>query len=316
MRAGVAVVSSCVAAMLIGGCGAGDDGTALPAAPSSAVEAVELSAAAVYGRHAAVRGKVDVRLTNEGEREVEVVSYRVRHPMWEQVPATQRESRVAPGATVLRPVDFGAPLCDVTDPSGAVVDLEVRGPDGVTPVAVPLPDDGPGLVRAHEVACAAEAAADVAVPEFGDEWVADGEGLRSTLSLRRPGGGTGEAVAVTAVSGSILFSVQLQQPWPLTLDGDAAATEVPVLLTVARCDPHALIESKTAFTFPVSLQIGDAEPVPVQVTVGDDGRRVLQELLDRTCGLAPTAPSWTRPASDPGRPGPAGPPARHHEDHP
>lgn len=66
------------------------------------------------------------------------------------------------------------------------------------------------------------------------------------------------------------------------------AIEVPVLLGVARCDPHALIESKTSFTFPVSVRIWDAEPVPVKVTVGDEGRRLMQELLDRTCGLAPT----------------------------
>lgn len=47
--------------------------------------------------------------------------------MWEQVPTTRRESRVAPGATVLRPVDFGEPRCDVTDAVGAVVDIEVMG---------------------------------------------------------------------------------------------------------------------------------------------------------------------------------------------
>lgn len=282
----LSVVLTAVAAGACGSAGAPDPAdAAAPRTDAAATEVVGLSAVAVYGRHAAVRGKVDVRVTNEGDREVSLVSYQVRHPLYEEVPPTERESRVAPGATVLRPVDFGEPRCDVSDPTGAVVVVEVKEADRVTPVALPLPDEGPGLARAHEIACAAQAVADVAAPAFGERWTAAGDAVESTFSVRRPDGRS-EAVSVTAVAGSILFSVEPARPWPLTLSGDDTVAEVPVLLTVARCDPHALIESKTSFTFPVSVQVGDAEAVPVKVTVGPDGREALQGLLDRVCGLS------------------------------
>src|SRR5688500_18982423 len=83
-------VAACLLVLLVTAC-AGDEPDA-----EAAGEQAELSAVAVYGRHAAVRGKVDVRITNEGRSEVVVESYQVRHPMFEVVPADDRSSRLPP----------------------------------------------------------------------------------------------------------------------------------------------------------------------------------------------------------------------------
>jgi hypothetical protein len=54
---------------------------------------------------------------------------------------------------------------------------------------------------------------------------------------------------------------------------------------VARCDVHALIESKTSFTFPAPVVVEGAEPVPVPVTADDEVRAAMQEMLERVCDL-------------------------------
>jgi hypothetical protein len=93
------------------------------------------------------------------------------------------------------------------------------------------------------------------------------------------------------VGNSILFSIAPAAGQPaagqpvLTLpDGrDAAATEV--VLTVARCDVHALIESKTSFTFPLSVAVGDGDPVAVPVTADDPVRATMQAMLEDVCDI-------------------------------
>jgi hypothetical protein len=248
-----------------------------------------LTAVGTYDRHARVTGRVQVALANRGPAPVEVVRFQVRHPMFATVPAEDRESVLRPGATAVRPLPFGAPRCDVTDDSGAVVVLGVRGGDGsaatVTEVTVPLAEGGPGLAAWHATACAAAAVGDVVEFELGPALAVEDGGARLRTSLRAERTGPGE-ITVTGVGNSILFSVAPASGDPvlaLPAAVDTAATEV--VLTVARCDVHALIESKTSFTFPLQVAIGDADPVPVPVTAGDDVRAAMQEMLETGCDL-------------------------------
>lgn len=296
--AGAAGAAAAAAALLLAGCGsdaAGSDASgsddpgsksgsaALSAAPST-TPAVQpgLSARSVYGRHAAVRGKVDVRIANRGPRELQVRRLQVRHPMFAQVPAYDRETPLpADGRERIVPVPFGAARCDVTGAGGAVVVLTL--PD--REVAVPLRDGSPGLVRAHDMACAADAVTDAAVVELSD-WTRDGDRVRADLRLRRTAAGR---VVVTQVEGSVLFDIETAGTPALVLeDGDdEASTEVVARAT--RCDPHARIESKRSFTFPVRTALGRGEPVPLPVTASDAGRAVLQALLEDTCGAGGSA---------------------------
>lgn len=268
----------CALVLLAAGC-AGQQ----PADPVR-VDAVEpqLTAVAVYGRHAAVRGKVDVRIANLGQAPVEVEHYRVEHPLFEPVPAHARRSNLPPdGEARIVPVPFGEPRCDATDPDGARVLVGVRSGDGVREVAVPLVDGEPGLVRAHRLACAAADVRAAVGLDLGPWSLEPGPVARTTLRLQRRGPGQ---VAVTGLGGNILFTVDSPPVDPLLAlpDGQDAA-EVEVRVRASRCEAHALTESKTSFTFPLFAALDGGEPVQVQLTAGPEGQAALQELLDRTC---------------------------------
>lgn len=88
-----------------------------------------------------------------------------------------------------------------------------------------------------------------------------------------PGPGP-ETVTLTGLSGTVLFTVETLSTTGtatghglLTLPAGSDEAAVDVLVSVARCDPHALIESKTSFTFVVHAAVGDREPALVAVTV-------------------------------------------------
>lgn len=242
----------------------------------------QLSATSVYGRHAAVRGRVDVRLANDGEQPVEVETLRVEHPMFTPVPVLERTSTLPPdGRPRIVPVPFGDPRCGIDDPAGARVVVGVRAGQTVRQVAVPLADGEPGLLRAHRLACAVERVAEVVELELAG-W-SSGPDLQGTGTLSAVRRGAGQVV-VTSVGGTILFSVEPAAEPLLVLPDGAPDAAAPVRLRATRCDPHALTESKRSFTFPVFVALDGAEPARVELTVAGPDRDVLQDLLDRTCG--------------------------------
>jgi hypothetical protein len=262
----------------VAGCASAEQSRSGPRAQELA-----LSATAVYGRHAAVRGKVDVRIANRGAEVVEVESYQVRHPQFERVPPAQRRSRLpADGEPRIVPVPFGAPRCDARDDGGAVVVMGVRSSGGAREVTVPLADGEPGLARAHRLACGAAAVADAAALELGPTWTPGTDGLRTALRLNRRGTGP---VVVTELRGNVLFTVRPAATDPVVaLPAGQRAAQVDVVVSAARCEAHALTESKTSFTFPLFAAVGAGEPVQILLTVTGTGRQALQDLLDRTCG--------------------------------
>lgn len=271
--------------VLVAGC----SGSSSPAEPARAEQAQlpELSAVAVYGRHAAVRGKVDVRLVNDGPGPAEVETLRLEHPLFEPVEVLERRSTLPPdGQERIVPVPFGAPRCDADDAAGAVVVLAVTTSDGVRDVEVPLTDGEPGLVRAHRIACAADDVGEQVALSLGPEWrheTTDGARvLVTSLRLDRRGE---QPVRVTQLSGNILFTMNTATSEPVVaLPAEQDTTAAEVRITATRCEPHALTESKRSFTFPLFVAVGDGEPAPVPVTADVTGQAALQSLLDATCG--------------------------------
>ena len=246
-----------------------------------------LQVASEYGRHAAVQGKVDLYVTNTGSGEVAVDGYQVRHPMFEVLPMTPRTSLLPnDGQHRVVPIPFGKPRCDVQEATGAQVVVRVQRGDEVEDVTLPLGDREPGLVRAHRLACAADAVAAVAAFELRTDGrrqqTGRGEVLETTLHLSRRAPGE---VIVTEMIGSILFTPEGEPAAPLVvLPADRQEASVPVLLRASRCDRHAMIESKTSFTFPFFATVGSEEPARLTVTATGAARQALQALLDDTCG--------------------------------
>jgi len=272
-------------ALLLLAAGCGSDADAPPSA-AQADSAPAISAFSVYGRHSAVRGKVDLRLANSGPDVVQVERFQVRSPLFTEVPPYDRRSTlVADGAERIVPVPFGSPRCDVQAGAGAVLALFVRDGDQLREVTVPLVDREPGLVRAHRTACAKEAVAGTARVELTGPWTRDPTRRRHLLGRLRLARAAPGRLAVGEVGSNILFSVRTASRRPLLVleDGVREAT-ADLVLRATRCDQHALIESKTSFTFPVSATLGDREPAALQVTADEQGTVALQQLLDDTCG--------------------------------
>lgn len=267
---------------LFTGCAA-DPSADPPDDQPAATEQPQLSAVSVYGRHAAVRGRVDVRIANQGGTPVEIASYRIEHPLFELVPVLERTSTLpADGRARIVPVPFGAPRCDTDDADGAQVVVGLQTADGVRDVAVPLADGEPGLVRAHRLACSADAVQ--AAVEFAlGGWVLDGDVARATLTVRRRAAGE---VVVSGVVGTVLFGVE---PSPgtvaLVLAPEQDVAELPLVVRPARCEAHALTEAKDVFAFPVVASLDGAEPARLRLEAGRQGRAVLQELLTTSCHL-------------------------------
>ena len=221
-------------------------------APAADADRLGLSAVAVYGRHAAVRGKVDVRLINDGRAPVEVASLQLRTPLYETVPALQRASMLPPdGEPGVVPVPFGSARCEAADARGADVLLAVRTAEGVVDVPVPLTDGDPGLVRDHRLACASTAVSDVVELSLGPALVRDDSSqpprLRTTLRAERRSSGR---VEVTQLSRNILFGGDVPEQAPLlSLDAQEPADAVDVVLTATRairtCSPRARRASRS-----------------------------------------------------------------------
>jgi len=262
-----------------------------PSAGSTARPVVELALQATsgYGRHAAVRARADLRLVNTGDAELRLATLQVQHPLFERLPPYERRTVLPPDGDVrLVPVPLGEPRCDQDDPAGASLVIGLRTPDGIRDVELPLQDREPGLVRAHRLACAVDAVQDVVTVELQTTGVRTatpaGEGLAMQLWLRRQGAG---AVTVTELLGSILFRVAGRPPAPLLqLDAGTDAASAQVVVVASRCDQHALIESKTSFTFPLFAQIDGGQPARVSTTATGAARDALQALLHDTCGAA------------------------------
>ena len=72
---------------------------------------------------------------------------------------------------------------------------------------------------------------------------------------------------------------------PPTLPTDDRQLEVPIVVTGAgRCDGHALSDSKKTYVFQVQVQVGDEEPVGVDLPIPDADRPLLNEIIVDTCG--------------------------------
>jgi hypothetical protein len=250
-------------------------------------ESLGLSARASVDRAASSQGKVSVRFVNDGVQDVSAQRLQIRSPLFAVLPPINRETRLeAGGGSTLLFLEYGEPLCEAAgDASDAVIVLGVRTPEGTRDVAVPLADGEPGMTRAHRLACAAKAVTAQADLRLGPPWhIVDTDGtpvLRSVLEVRRKGDAR---LQVTQLLGNVLFTVRTPTTQPVAvLAPQQSHAQVPVQITPARCDPHALAESKMRFTFSLFVRLGDAEEVFTPLTVDGPARQALLRLLDDVC---------------------------------
>lgn len=246
----------------------------VPAVPGIEAEAVRLRT------DEAVPGRFQVRITDTGDDDFTVTAVALDSPGFAALPDTAVSATFAPGRVIDLPTPYGAPVCG-TEPLPAAARLTLVRPGGqVESVRVPLAADV--LDTVHEEECAVLAVAevvDVRVTGLAD----DGNAVSGTLTLTRRDGD--QRVAATALGRSVLLDAAVDA-LPLVLADGERSVSTRVSFTPATCDPHVLAETKKPYVFPLSVQVADADPVPMDLPLDDAARDRLAALVQRACTAA------------------------------
>jgi len=239
---------------------------------------VELTATATRSSLFDSQRTFRLELTNAGDAPITVASVQLDSPLFEPVPASPRDTQLAPGQRLLLPVPYGPSICPGSGPSSLVT--VVTGED----VVVPLGQSPAGVMDTlHEVECGEAAVRDAADVDFGDDWTATGP--RSAQGEIVVATHRETEVTVDGVRGNIVFGVRPADPdRPLTVAGAGEVGRLPLELVVDRCDTHALIESKRTFKFPLEVRLDGGPPalVVLEAEPGSPTRDVLGGLI-RAC---------------------------------
>jgi len=107
-----------------------------------------------------------------------------------------------------------------------------------------------------------------------------------------PGVSDGPRVAVQSLSDTVLFGLVdaasgeriTSAPLPAGAEGGAGAVSIPLLLTPARCDAHALADDKQGTLFRVSVVV-DGTPGTVTIVADAATTAALYDAYTRACGL-------------------------------
>ncbi|MGJ7439565.1 hypothetical protein [Aquipuribacter sp. MA13-6] len=238
---------------------------------------VDLTAEVVQYRRDAQRDVIQVKVTNGGGRAVQVGRVEVRSPTFAAPASADKDSTIGAGRSVDLSLPLAEPSCAEAG-DGAGEHVAVLVVDGTT---VRLPVDDAVLQRVRSQRCAEAAVGDLVAttwqPGWEDAGVVDGEpALRGRLVLTPT---SSSPVTVAVAGATTLFTVD--QRVEVTLRGGPAVLDVVV--TVTRCDPHAVAEDKKGYLFPVRVTPDGGEEVHVEVAVPVPERAALQGLIDRTC---------------------------------
>lgn len=259
-------------------------GTAPAVSTSSPAPAVApvpgVSAEAVRLRtDEAIGGRFQVRITNTGDAPFSVTAVALESPGFSVLPAAPVAAEFAPRRVIDLATAYGEPVCDTAPAPAAARLTVVRGGGAAESVLVPL--DGDALDVVHDEECAVRAVGevvDIAVTDLAD----DGDALVGTLELTRAGGE--EPVVASALGRSVLIEATAED-LPVELAPEDGSVTTAVSFTPATCDPHVLSETKKPYVFPLTVQVGEADPVPVDLPFEQAALDRLAALVQRVCAV-------------------------------
>jgi len=252
------------------------------------------SATKASGRLTEPNAVVDFPRTLQADRMVEalvhttrdadalVTSARLESPLFADSPARDGVVRLFANWTNHVRLRLGTPVCPAPEGASTVVlNLTIDG----RAVTETLTADGQDLRKINTEECAEKAVLDVATPSFGKVESQTSTDIHTSIVLTRGASMPDAPVALTSMTGNIVFIVKLDANADATLDPGEASHAVPAIIEVGRCDPHVFAESKKTFVFPVRLAIGDAAPAYVEIQPDPIARAALQALFN-SCGDA------------------------------
>lgn len=244
----------------------------------------------------ALDGLIAVRFDNQTGDPVLVSSLAVHTGLFADEPTEEENVLVYDGQRVDIPVALGAAICPAADATATVeTTIEVGGGSARTgDVAV----DPAILLDLNARECDMRYITDQVDIAFADDYEDRGDSVEASLVFSRRAGSA--SVVVDQVRGSVNFVVTPLGPQPAhdagplasLAPGDESVT-VPVSIVAARCEPHAMFESKRMFQFHVWVGVDDV--APQAVTVIPEG--ALRDLLQAQINACAAALIGASPAS-------------------
>lgn len=228
--------------------------------------------------------RFQVKVDNAGSAPVTVTGLQLRSPGFRAAPFTAREETFPPGIAYDLPAPYGDVDCrHGVDPLRVV--LTLREGDRTRQVLVPLRSDDGLMARIHAGECRQQALAGQVAVSLAGALTPDGpQALRGVLHVQRRA--TREGVAVDSVTGSVIYDVRGER-LPAVLAADAAATDVPVHITMATCMAHNIAETKKPYVFLLFVRVGNEPPVATAIPVTAAQRGQLDGLVRTGCAGRP-----------------------------
>lgn len=245
------------------------------------------------------RGTVQIAVRNAGATPVTVVSASLDSPALTTPLTRDDETTIPAGTTRDLPVLLAGARCPAPTTAAPDARLEVLLADGSTAVV-----DEPTVDRLGQWAAwlgttcesaAVDAVVELSLRRAPERDVLDA-GSSSVIGLDLVAVGTGSVGAdavIESISGTVLLSVvdgDGQRGSSIPIDARVSPGEraaVPLTVTPARCDPHAIAEDKQGTRFPVTVRLDGGAGAAVTVSVAaDDGMRAgLYDAIRRACAL-------------------------------
>ncbi len=261
-----------------------------PAAPHS-IDAVSVTAELYRTRSDPARNGIQLSVTNHGDVALTIVGLALDSPAFATPIERDRSSTIPAGATRDLALTLPAPSCagDDTMPEATLTVALDTGESAL--VRVTTTDRLGQWAVWHADACFAAAVAervhlDVRRVPALDDLAAGVIGLEIVATALQPG------VALVALTDTVLFTVDAATGHPARLSvlalnlalSDGETRVVPVRLSAARCDAHAIAEDKQGTFFALELALGDDRGVAT-IAADDATRLQLYDAFSALCGF-------------------------------
>lgn len=255
-----------------------------------------LTATVLQYREDEVRHVLSIKVRNTGAEPVRVVDLRLQWEGLEVVGPVVQDHLLGVGHALDLRTPYGDARCtdgfslDPPSTKSAFAEATIELTDGSTEtVAIPIDDVEEQLARLFRVDCRRQFIESVVTLELRGPWErVDPDGvatLRGALAVERGAGD--RTITISDVDGSVLLDVRPAVPASgplLVLGPEKAEGEVPIDVTSARCDAHALGESKKTYVFQVEIDVGDGPEGVVISPPAATEPEMFQVIVDG-CGL-------------------------------
>lgn len=225
----------------------------------------------------AAGGQVQVKVTDTGTEPFTVSSVALDSPGFAPLAPVPVTASFVPGRRIDLPTPYGAPVCDTAAEPAAARLTVVRPGGAVEELRVPLAAEV--LAGIHARLCAAVAVRELVAVAVVD-LVPQGDVLTGRLAVTRTGGDDA-GVTVTRVEGNVLYAAEAEVP--LELAAGEREASAGMTIATARCDPHALAETKQPYLMPLAVSVDGGPEVVLDLPLDEAQRAALRALTDRVC---------------------------------